>query len=290
MPAAFVTGANSGIGQALAAGLARRGYRVTAGMRNIAAAETAFADAAGEIRAVTLDVTNSASIEAALAQARADFGAIDVLVNNAGVSSNAPLEALPEDHHRLTMETNYWGPVRLMQAVLPDMRTRRQGLIINVSSMMRNLALPGVTPYAASKAALEMASEVAAVEGACFGVRVVVVEPGVVTSRLQTNTAEGGRWLAPDATPYAPVFAKARAMQKSLLAHALDARAAAEVMLDAALAPEPPFRVLVGCDAETLVPARQAMGDEQWIGLWSLPEAEHRAAIADKLKFSYGPD
>ncbi|NWG52845.1 MAG: SDR family oxidoreductase [Hydrogenophilaceae bacterium] len=283
MPIALVTGANSGIGRALAFAFARRGYDVVAAMRDPAKAAEALAGAPGRVRPVALDVTQPASIAAALADVRAHEGEIDVLVNNAGVSSNAPLEMLAEDHHRLTFETNYWGPVRLMQAVLPSMRERKAGLIINISSMMRRFALPGTTPYAASKAALEMASEVVALEAAAFGVRVVVIEPGVVVSRLQANTAEAGRWLPPDATPYAPVFAKTRAIQKALLAKPLDADEAAEIMLAAALAPDPPFRLLVGADATEIVPAREKMRDEEWIALAAAPAEEHKRTIREKL-------
>jgi NAD(P)-dependent dehydrogenase (short-subunit alcohol dehydrogenase family) len=288
MGTALVTGANSGIGRALAFALARRGHRVAAAMRDVEKGRAALEGAPGRVRAVALDVTKAASVDAAMHDIRAHEGDIDILVNNAGVSSNAPLEMLSEDHHRLTFETNYWGPVRLMQATLPQMRARKSGLIINISSMMRRFALPGTTPYAASKAALEMASEVVALEGAPFGIRVVVVEPGVVVSRLQANTAEGGRWLAPDATPYAPVFEKTRAIQKALLASPLEADVAAEIILEAALASDPPFRLLVGADANQIVPAREKMRDEDWIALAAAPPEAHARTIREKLGIEVG--
>jgi hypothetical protein len=119
-------------------------------------------------------------------------------------------------------------------------------------------------------------------EAGAFGVRVVVIEPGVVKSKLQTNTAEGGRWLPPDATPYAPVFQQTRGIQKALLEHPLDADEAAEVMLNAALVDDPPFRVLVGSDATTVVPARERMSDEQWIKL-ATPSEENRSELMARL-------
>jgi NAD(P)-dependent dehydrogenase (short-subunit alcohol dehydrogenase family) len=285
MPNVLVTGANSGIGLALAFAFSRRGYTVLAGMRNVAGGAGALAGATGPgaIRAVALDVTSPESIASAFENIGAREGAIDVLVNNAGISSNGPLELLAEEHHRLTFETNYWGPVRLMQAVLPQMRVRRKGLIINISSMMRRFALPGTTPYAASKAALEIASEVVAMEATAFGVRVMVIEPGVIVSRLQANTGDSGRWLPADETPYAATFAGTRAIQKALVAEPLDADAAAEIMLDAALAPDPPFRLLVGQDATRIVPAREEMRDEAWIALAAAEPAELKRIVRERL-------
>lgn len=285
-PVALVTGANSGIGKALALELARRGHAVVAGVRDLAKAEDLIGQAAREgrtIRAVRLDVTDQALIDAALADVTGREGAPDLLVNNAGISANSPIELLPEAHHRMVFETNYWGAVRMMQAVIPAMRARRQGRILNISSMMPRFVLAGTTAYAASKAALERASEAAALELALFGVRIVVIEPGAVRSDLQANTSEGGRWSDPARTPYAPVFDRTRRIQRHMLAHAMDADAAARVMLDGALADDPPFRLLVGEDARQFVPARETVADEDWITMGAVEEPTFQTLMRDKL-------
>jgi len=280
---ALVTGANSGLGKALALELARRGHTVVAGVRDPAKAQALVEEAGGAVRAVRLDVTDAASIAAALDDIRSQEGAPAILVNNAGVSANSPLELLPEDHHRLVFETNYWGAVRLMQAVLPDMRARRRGRILNVSSMMPRFVLAGTTAYAGSKAALERASEAVALEAGPFGVRVVVIEPGAVKTELQANTSGGGRWADPARTPYAPVFARTRRIQRFMLDHAMEADAFARAALDAALADDPPFRLLVGTDARTLVPAREALSDEAWTSMGAVSDAAFDALLHDSL-------
>ncbi|MDQ0466891.1 NAD(P)-dependent dehydrogenase (short-subunit alcohol dehydrogenase family) [Caulobacter ginsengisoli] len=288
---ALVTGANSGIGKALALELARRGHAVIAGVRDPAKAAALIGEAAGEghaIRAVRLDVTDPDSIQRAMADITAREGPPELLVNNAGVSANAPLELLPEDHHRLVFETNYWGSVRMMQAVAGDMRRHCRGRILNISSIMPRFVLAGTTAYAASKAALERASEALALEMAPFGVRVVVIEPGAVKSDLQANTSGGGRWADPAQTPYAPTFALTRRIQLQMLAQAMEADAAARVMLDAALADDPPFRLLVGEDANRFVPARETIADKDWIAMGAAGEAAFGALLRDRLGVTEG--
>lgn len=285
-PVALVTGANSGIGKALALDLARRGYAVVAGVRDLAKADDLITQAAAAgwaIRAVRLDVTDQAVIDAALEDVTGREGAPDLLVNNAGISANSPLELLPEAHHRMVFETNYWGAVRMMQAVMPAMRARRQGRILNISSMMPRFVLAGTTAYAGSKAALERASEAAALELALFGVRIVVIEPGAVRSDLQANTSEGGRWADPAQTPYAPVFDRTRRIQRHMLAQAMDADAAARAMLDGALVDDPPFRLLVGEDARQFVPARETIPDADWIAMGTADDTAFEAMLRDHL-------
>jgi NAD(P)-dependent dehydrogenase (short-subunit alcohol dehydrogenase family) len=285
-PVALVTGANSGIGKALSLELGRRGYVVLAGARDPAKARALLDEAAAEglaVRAVRLDVTDQAQVDAVMADALAREGAPDVLVSNAGVSANAPLELLPEEHHRLVFETNYWGSVRMMRAVAPHMRARKSGRILLISSMMPRFVLAGTAAYAGSKAALERAGEAMALEMSPFGVRVVAIEPGAVKSELQANTSGGGRWSDPAETPYAQVFARMRIIQRAMLAQAMDAAPAAKAMLDGALADNPPFRLLVGKDANSFVPAREATPDRDWIAMGGAPQGAFDALMRDRL-------
>ena len=135
MKIAVVTGTSTGIGFATSLHLARNGYRVFAGMRNLAKAQPLLTAAAGlPVEVIALDVTSGASIDAAF-QTVAAAGPVDVLVNNAGIGGATPLELTPEDEHRTIFETNYFGAVRCIQAVLPAMRERKSGAIVNVTSV-----------------------------------------------------------------------------------------------------------------------------------------------------------
>src|SRR5262249_35095440 len=154
---AVITGTSTGIGYTTALHLARKGYRVFAGMRDLAKAGPLRDAAAAErlpIEIIALDVTSADSVAAGFGAAGA-HGPIDVLVNNAGIGGASPLELTPEDEHRRMFETNYFGAVRCIQAVLPAMRARRHGAIVNITSVAGLWATPNQIPYSASKWALE---------------------------------------------------------------------------------------------------------------------------------------
>src|SRR5439155_16195864 len=166
METAVVTGTSTGIGFATSVHLARHGYRVFAGMRNLAKAEPLRAAASEEnlpIEVIDLDVTSATSVDRAF-EAISGHGAVDVLVNNAGIGGATPLELTPEDEHRRMFETNYFGAIRCIKAVLPAMRERRRGAIVNVTSIAGLVAIPNQIPYSASKWALECAGETLAHE------------------------------------------------------------------------------------------------------------------------------
>src|SRR4029453_7679694 len=161
-------------------------YRVFAGMRNLGKAEplrAAAAKASLPIEVIPLDVTSTASVDRALETVSA-HGPVDVLVNNAGIGGATPLELTPEDEHRRMFETNYFGAIRGIQRVLPAMRERRRGVIVNVTSIAGMVTIPNQIPYSASKFALECAGEALAHEVRRFGVRVVNIEPGVVMTNI----------------------------------------------------------------------------------------------------------
>ena len=197
METAVVTGTSTGIGLATALRLARHGFRVFAGMRNLDKAEPLRAAAAAEtlpIEVIALDVTSIPSVREAFAAASAE-GPIDVLVNNAGIGGASPLELTPEDEHRRMFDTNYFGAIRCIQAVLPAMRERQRGTIVNVTSIAGRIATPNQIAYSASKWALECAGEALAHEVRRFGIRVVNIEPGVVMTSIFTNSAEATRYI-----------------------------------------------------------------------------------------------
>src|SRR5215469_1503112 len=173
----LVTGCSSGIGRALCAELHERGHRVIATARDVAALAglPAYAHLA-------LDVTDTASVAAAADAA----GPVDVLINNAGVSAWAPIEMMPVSTAQRVFDTNVWGMLRVCQAFLPAMRTRRHGRVVNVSSAaLRGYPMLGL--YAASKTALEALSESLRLELAGFGVDVLVAEPAAVVTSFGSN-------------------------------------------------------------------------------------------------------
>src|SRR6202790_5386241 len=130
------------------------------------------------------DVNDHASVERSIGRALAENGRIDVLVNNAGLGLGGSVEELPLDVFREAMETNYFGPLRCIKAVLPSMRERRHGCIVNVTSISGRIALAPQAAYAASKWAFEALSECLAQEMRAFNVRVAIVEPGVIATPI----------------------------------------------------------------------------------------------------------
>src|SRR5213078_1120105 len=155
------------------------------------------------IEVIALDVTEADSVATAFAAIQ-QAGPVDVLVNNAGIGGAAPLELTPEDEHRRMFDTNYFGAVRCIQAVLPAMRERRRGTIVNVTSIAGRVATPNQIAYSASKWALECAGEALAHEVRRFGIRVVNVEPGVVMTSIFENSAEATRY--DKTSPYQPIM------------------------------------------------------------------------------------
>lgn len=173
----LITGASSGIGEATAHRLLKAGYRVWATARQVAALEGLKAAGA---QVLALDVTDEASVTAAVEAVAAAEGRIDVLVNNAGYSQSGAIETLPLERIRAQFETNVFGLIRLTQLVLPHMRSQGGGTVVNLSSIVGRLAFPGAGAYAASKHALEAFSDALRFEVSGFGIRVVLIEPGLI--------------------------------------------------------------------------------------------------------------
>jgi NAD(P)-dependent dehydrogenase (short-subunit alcohol dehydrogenase family) len=187
MAVALVTGTSTGIGFATAVAFARAGHDVYATMRHPDRAPELASTAAKDkflIKILPMDVDDDASVVKATAQVLACGGRIDVLVNNAGIDLKGPIEELPLAEFRRVMETNYFGALRCIQAVVPGMRARRSGHIINVTSIAGRVSVSSQAPYAASKWALEAASEALAQEVKSFGIHVSIVEPGVIATPI----------------------------------------------------------------------------------------------------------
>ena len=190
----LITGATRGIGKAAALHLASRGHRVLATGRNEELLRELEQEATTDglpIQVTRLDVTDLEAVKATVERAVADFGSLDALVNNAGYSLWGPLEELSLDEVRTVFETNLFSVMALCQSVLPHMRERRHGTIVNVGSVAGNVAAPVEGPYSMTKFALHSFSRALRMEVARFGVRVVLLEPGVIRTDFQTNKVIG---------------------------------------------------------------------------------------------------
>lgn len=265
MKIAVVTGTSSGIGLITSLHLAKNGYKVFAGMRNLAKA-TALQEAAAadslDLEVIQLDVCDKASITAAIELVE-QTGPVDVLINNAGIGGSSPLELTPEDEHRQMFDTNYFGAVNCIQAVLPSMRERSTGCIVNITSAVGLMATPNQIAYSASKWALECLGEALAHEMYRFGVRVVNVEPGVIMTNIFENSAEQTRY--DKTSPYQPIMRRNGKVFASGFNRAVQPAFVAEKILEAITTDDYRLRWPVGPDAEGFLAARHKTSDEEWV-------------------------
>jgi NAD(P)-dependent dehydrogenase (short-subunit alcohol dehydrogenase family) len=264
MSVILITGTSSGIGLATALHFARRGHQVCAAVRNPGAA-TDLGDAIAKeslaITRVTIDVDDSASVRRGVDEVLGRHGGIDVLVNNAGMGGGGPIEEVPVDWAKTLFETNYFGAIRMIQAVLPGMRARGAGTIVNVSSVAGRFVPAGHGHYAAVKHALEAASEALALEATPLGIRVAIVEPGVIVTPIFTKAR---RFVAPD-SPYRYHLQRLLLMYQKQLATPTPPEAVAQVIEDAVTTRTPKLRWPVGDDAHRLIAARARITDEEFI-------------------------
>lgn len=258
----LVTGCSSGIGRSVAARLAAAGYVVYATARR---PETLGELAAAGARTLALDVTDEASMTAAVRAVEAEHGAVGVLVNNAGYGLYGPVEEAGPDAVRRQFETNVFGLGRMCQLVLPAMRAAGGGRILNVTSMGGRVAFPGGGWYHASKYAVEALSDVLRVEVAGFGVKIVLIEPGVTRTEFVGVAAQGT--AAEGATgPYAAQRRIVEAtVQRSYSAPgAVGPDAVAKVVQRAIEADRPRARYVVTPMAVALIQLRRFGGDRLW--------------------------
>ena len=287
MQICLITGTSTGIGHATALHLARRGYKVYATMRNTAKGDQLGAAAAAEnldLVIETLDVTDHQSMLDCVARIMAVEGRIDILINNAGLSSSSPIETYPEDEHRALFEANYWGPVKLTQAVLPAMRERASGAIINISSVLGRIAWANQGAYCASKFAIEAFSEALAQEVAPFGIRVAIIEPGVTASAIFDNTPVH----YDRASPYKTAMRRNGRFYSVGIADATPAEQLAETIEEALTAEQPKLRHAVGFGTQA-IPRRAAMNDEEYVALATLADPDYYQALRERLDLDLEP-
>ncbi|HXA87646.1 MAG TPA: SDR family NAD(P)-dependent oxidoreductase [Mycobacterium sp.] len=244
MSSVLITGANRGIGRAIATEFARRGHRVVATARD----PRTLTDLDVSQR-LALDVTGDASVATAVAAA----GDIDIVIANAGVIFYAAVEATPLPELQRLLALNTVGAVRMAQAVLPQMRTRGAGKLMFMSSVLGRVVRPPSAAYAATKWALEALVEALAIEVAPFGVQAALLEPGAVSSGALDDVTT---YTLPD-DPYAAIL-KGGGPRAGIIT---PQQVAAEVA-DAAEKPQLPLRIPIGDAARTLLAARHAAADD----------------------------
>jgi NAD(P)-dependent dehydrogenase (short-subunit alcohol dehydrogenase family) len=262
-----VTGANSGIGRATAIHLAAQGHTVFGTVRSISKAgklEAMAADAGVHVELVELDIADDDSVRAGFARILdATGGRVDVLVNNAGVGGNAVAEECPPSLYLDVMNVNLCGAVRCLQEVLPGMRERRRGAIVNITSIAGRIAALAQSPYVTSKWALEGLSEGLAQELAPFGIRVAIVEPGVTKSAIFAKNVD-----APNQSgAYDAAYRRLFQFYMAGMAHATDPFEVAAVIHHAVTTDEPELRYAVSWGGRELVEGRARMSDQDWVAL-----------------------
>ena len=253
----LVTGCSTGFGLLTALAFARRGDRVFATMRNLdkAGELRAAADAEGlKVDVVALDVTDDASVTEAVAEVRRQAGTIDVLVNNAGIGGRSAVETYPDTLVRAIFETNVFGVLRMLRAVLPTMRENRSGAVVNVSSLAGLMGVPFNSMYSASKHALEAISEALALEVQPFGIRVTLIEPGYYRTNIGENVT-----AMTALSPESPYYEQERAAVDAVpdaVARGGDPQDVADAIVEAATTDSPRLRVPMG--------APVLRGDGEW--------------------------
>jgi NAD(P)-dependent dehydrogenase (short-subunit alcohol dehydrogenase family) len=264
MSSVLITGTSKGIGLQAALAFGRAGHNVYATMRNPSQSPELAETAAREklpITVSTMDVDSDQSVRDGIDKIQEDHGPIDVLVNNAGVERIGSVEELPLADFRAVMETNYFGAIRCIQAVAPQMRQRRSGCIINVTSVAGRIASAPMAPYTASKWALESLSEALAGEMKMFNVRVIIVQPGIIDTAMARRI--GDRAVG---SPY-PHRERFAALFANSLRNPVPPAVVGQKILEIAESGTWQLRHPVGPDAVPLLNWRSGMTDEQWVDL-----------------------
>ena len=262
MASVLMTGTSKGIGLETALAFGRAGHQVHATMRNPAQSPALAETAAREnlpITVSTMNVDSDKSVSEAIAAILKDHGPIDILVNNAGVEVVGSVEESPLSDFRAVMETNYFGAIRCIQALLPQMRQRGSGCIINVSSIAGRISSPPLTAYCASKWALEALSEGLAGEMKTFNVRVAIVQPGIIDTAMARRIEDPAT-----KSPYQQTARFATLFSNSLK-NPVPPSLVAQKILEVAESGTWQLRHPVGPDAVPFLQLRSQMTDEEWV-------------------------
>jgi NAD(P)-dependent dehydrogenase (short-subunit alcohol dehydrogenase family) len=272
---AVVTGSSSGIGFETCLSLARNGFYTYATMRNPDKSKERIINVANreklQLEIIQLDVTDDKSVKEAIDKIANEQGTINVLVNNAGYLLLGPLEELSIEEFKEQFETNFFGVIRVTQAVLPMMRRQREGTIINISSIAGRIGFPLSSPYVSSKFALEGLSESMAYEVEQFGIKAILIEPGVIKTNFVNNFKIGKRVdngssnnnINPS-SPYSEITKNRIAGFKPRFESGSSPIEVAKIILKCVTSENPDLRYPVGDDAFKLIEIRKNISDKDF--------------------------
>ena len=268
MTTSLITGCSTGIGLATAVHLAAHGHTVYASIRDEASGDAllaAAAEAGAEVAVLFLDVNDPESIRDGVDHVLATAGGLDVLVNNAGVGDLSTVEETTDAGLLQMFQTNVFGPIAMIRAVLPTMRSAGSGTIVNVSSVSARIVSALSGPYAATKYAMEAITQAVAVEGAAYGIRSFAIEPGFIrtpmlTKALSTLPVRGG--------PYDTVTSFIRSLYEDCLDGGGDPSDGARAIATAIESEDATIQRPVGPAANWIIAGRAAAQDAAWIDLW----------------------
>lgn len=263
---AVVTGSSSGIGFEIALMMARNGFQTYATMRNLAKSENIKSIASKEnlpIYIEQLDVTDNKSVTNAIQAIVSKANGIDVLVNNAGYALTGAFEDLAIEEIKAQYETNLFGLIRTTQTVLPIMRKQKSGAIVNISSGAGRFGYPGGSAYVSTKFAVEGLSESMAYELEPFGIKVILVEPGVIKTNIANGMIIAEKSQNPN-SPYSQIMQKMSTSFEHMLENASSPDVVAKVVLKAVTSENPSLRYLAGKDVEIWIEAKRNMSDDQF--------------------------
>ena len=258
----LITGANRGIGLETALTFGREGYRVFATMRRPEEAHELKSVLQEEELAITLhplDVDDDESVEKCFEEVYAEVDNLDILVNNAGIERHGAIENLDIEVFRQVMETNYFGLIRCVKAVLPRMRERRSGCIVNIASVAGHIANSPLAPYSASKFAVESFSEALAQEVKPFNIRVRIIEPGIINTDMAHDIQHG----EPDEN-YPQVY-RFGGLFTASLENPTGPELVAGTILEVSESDDWELRFPVGPDAIPFLDWRSSLTDQQWV-------------------------
>lgn len=266
---AVVTGSSSGIGYETSLALAREGFLTYATMRNLEKGNGIKSDSDKEnlpLKIIQLDVTDDVSVSKAVQSIISDSGRIDILVNNAGYGLVGAFEDLSLDEIKQQYETNFFGVVRVTQAVLPIMRKQKSGKIINISSGAGRFGYPGGSAYVSTKFAIEGLSESLSYELDPFGIKVILVEPGVIRTNFGNGMVVAKKSQDP-ASAYVSMSRKMNEVLGQLMQNGSPPSLVANLVLQAAKSDNPSLRYLAGKDVEQWVDQKKKMSDKEFFNM-----------------------